>query len=246
MPLFPPPPVSRGHARYAYDFPSLAGLISPSNRLQLTLSNGSEPTAVLVDLRGEAPNRRLVSDPSFGKIVQANWAADESMVVFSIYTPEFGGDTFVTDTATGDTRALHELIGYEDHCLNEWQLSPNSASVALIDCSEELRIYTLAGEVIAYLPGYYRNIVWSADSRYLYYYYGPEYTVIESLNAYDTVNSCEVVLLAEEDVAPPQKPGSWFRFLGFSPSPDGSKLLMWWPGAYLLHLRDGIYVDDCS
>ena len=243
--LFPPPPVLRGHHRYAYDYPSLAGLVSPSNRFHLTLSDGSAPTAILVDLKGDAPNRRLVSDPSFGAIDQAHWSFDESLLVFSIYTPEFGADTFVTDTATGETRPLHELIGYEDHCPDEWQLSPDSASVALVDCGGELRIYTLAGKETVHLPGYFRNIVWSADSRYLYYYYGHEYTVTESLNAFDTVDSCEVVLLTEEDLAPLEKPGYWGRFWAFSPSPDGSQLLMWGRGAYLVQLRSGSYVDSC-
>ena len=244
--LFPPPPVPRGHQRDAYEYPSLAGLVSPGNRFHLTLSDGSTPTVFLVDLQGDAPNRRLISDPSFGAIVQAHWSADESLVVFGIYTPEFGQDTFITDTATGETRPLHELIGYEDHCPDEWQLSPDSASVALVDCGGELRIYTLAGKEIVHLPGYLRNIVWSADSRYLYYYYGREYTVTESLNAFDTVDSCKVVLLTEEDLAPLEEPGYWYRFWAFLPSPDGSQLLMWGPGAYLIQLRNGIYVGSCS
>ena len=246
QPLFPPPPVFRGHPWNAYQYPSLVALVSPHRRFQLLLSEDDTPTALLMDLTSGAPNRRLASDANFGTIVQAQWSTDESLVAFGIYTPDFGEDIFVTHTATGETHPLHDLIGYEDHCPHEWQLSPDSTKIAQVDCAGELRIFTLSGIEIVHRSGYFENIIWSADSRYLYYYAGAQYIVIETLNAFDTINSCEIVMLTQDDLAPLDRPGFWYRFWPFIPSPDRSQLLMWGRGLYLFRIRTEIYDNDCG
>ena len=246
QPLSSPPMVYRGLPLDTYQYPSLVALVSPHNRYQLQLSQDDVPTALLLDLTGGASARRLTTDPNFGGIVQAQWSADDSLVAFGIYTPDFGEHIFVTYTATGQTHPLRELIGYEDNCPHEWQLSPDATKIALVDCGGQLRVFDLSGTEITHIPGYFQNIIWSAGSRHLYYYAGAEYGYPETLNAFDAIDPCETVLLTEDELAPLHNPGYWYRYWPFTPSPDQSQLLMWGRGLYLFRIRADIYDTSCA
>lgn len=227
------------------DYPEILGYISPSGRFvifSVTFGNPSPAPASpdpfartevwVADLSSH--QRTKVLERFLGDIHQAIWFDNENRVIFD-FGYEGGANLYIAKVRDGTVVPLEEASDFEGGTEQLWAVSPDGKTLAIIGRELTLWLVSLeSGESIT-IEKYVRTPVWAANSKLLYYWWGPSFDAIETLHAYDLVSGDISTIIDRARLADIFRdlPGS-----NFAVSPSGNRFAFWGGWLWLVELHN--------
>ena len=226
--IYGPPYSSRAMTYFGlqYGIEGFDGTTSHSGRYYLAsrTSGANREQLWLVDSQGQPREMMLVDGNPDYVLKGAQWANDDTLLVFAWGPSEWGRDLFLVDVSKRKTTILPTGNVYPSF----FQISPDASMIAAFDPTFNIALIKLPRGEIVELTSPYIAINWSHDSRRLY---GTTYawdgsTYHRGLRNIDLSAWTECTLLEDSDFTAIEAAGI-SPINGFDISPDQSQLAFW-------------------
>jgi hypothetical protein len=223
-------------------YPEIQGyLASSGEHIIFTVDRGSrfavpaDPNPVteiwLADSTGQHKTKLL--ELSQGMLSQAVWLKNETRVIF-----DFGGDggvrLYIADVQNGTVAPLSDVSDFKRGTEQHWAVSPDGSTLAIVDLRGTLWLVSLEDGKSRAVEKYTRGPTWSKDGKNVFYWWGETYNDTHILRAYEVATGDISVVLDQSSLV---SSFNGLRPSDFAVSADGSRILFWGGGFWLVELH---------